>query len=59
MLGYASGKLLFDDAGELTDAGRALIAERSDPKPIIATRDQMPTLLTNLVNSQLKVDPIL
>ncbi len=53
MLGYSSGSLLFDKAGNLHDQGRALIAERDDPQPTIPTRDQIPTLLTNLVKSAL------
>ncbi len=49
MLGYSSGRLLFDERGELTDAGRALMASRQDGVSAPATDNQVRTLLDKLV----------
>lgn len=52
MLGYSSGKLLFNDETELTDEGRALLRKREDNRHPVTT-NQVRTLLDNLVASGL------
>ena len=52
MLGYPSGKLIFDQNGEVTPAGRTLLDRRGDKREPVTT-NQARTLLDNLVKSNL------
>ncbi len=56
MLGYSSGSVLFDDAGQLTTSGRALLESREDqafPPELVPTTSQARTLIDNLVKTGL------
>jgi hypothetical protein len=52
MLGYASGKLLFDDDGNVTPGGKKLLKARGDKREPITT-DQVRTLFDSLVKGGL------
>jgi hypothetical protein len=53
MLGYSSGKVLFDDDGNLSTAGRKLLNSREDRQREIITPSQARTLLDNFVKTRL------
>ena len=53
MLGYSSGKLLFDDDGNLTPEGRALLESREDQQRRVISTSQARTLLDNFVKTRL------
>ena len=53
MLGYSSGKILFDDDGNLSTAGRKLLNSREDRQREIITPSQARTLLDNFVKTRL------
>ena len=53
MLGYSSGKILFDDGGNLSTAGRALLEMREDQSREVITSSQARTLLDNFVKTRL------
>ena len=53
MLGYSSGKLLFDDDGNLTPEGRALLESRQDQRREVISTSQARTLLDNFVRTRL------
>ncbi len=52
MLGYSSGKLIFDQNGNVTPAGRKLLSKRADKREPV-TINQVRTLLDNLVKTGL------
>ena len=49
MLGYSSGKLLFNEDGALSDSGSRLLSSRQDGVTLPATPNQVRTLLDKLV----------
>lgn len=53
MLGYSSGKLLFDDDDNLTPEGRALLESREDQQSEVISTSQARTLLDNFVKTRL------
>jgi hypothetical protein len=53
MLGYSSGKVLFDDEGNITPAGRALLDSREDQQRVVITTSQARTFLDNFVKTRL------
>jgi hypothetical protein len=53
MLGYSSGRLLFDDFGDLSADGRALLALRQDQQREAISTSQARTLLDNFVRQGL------
>lgn len=53
MLGYSSGKLLFDKPGNLIPEGRALLESREDQQHEVITTSQARTLLDNFVKTRL------
>ena len=53
MLGYSSGKVLFDDDGNLSTAGRKLLNSREDRQREIITPSQARTFLDNFVKTRL------
>ena len=53
MLGYSSGKLLFDDDGNLTPEGHALLESRQDQRREVISTSQARTLLDNFVRTRL------
>ncbi len=53
MLGYSSGKVLFDDDGKLSTTGRKLLNSRQDRQSEIITPSQTRTLLDNFVKTRL------
>ncbi|MDR3413590.1 MAG: hypothetical protein P4L87_21990 [Formivibrio sp.] len=53
MLGYASGKLLFGDGGNLTAEGRTLLESRADQQRQPISTSQARTLLDNFVKTRL------
>ena len=53
MLGYSSGKLLFDDKGNLTKSGIELLKSRGDQDREVITASQARTRLDNFVKTRL------
>jgi len=53
MLGYSSGRILFDDDGNLSTAGRKLLNSREDRQRKIITPSQARTLLDKFVKTRL------
>jgi hypothetical protein len=53
MLGYSSGKLLFDDDDNLRPEGRALLESREDQQREVISTSQARTLLDNFVKTRL------
>ena len=53
MLGYSSGKILFDDDGNLSTAGRKLLNSREDQQREVITPSQARTFLDNFVKTRL------